>query len=452
MWESGQILQERYQIQRRLGRTIASRQTWLAKDLSVQSHELVVVKLLVFTPQFQWADLKLFEREAQVLQNINHSQIPHYRDYFVVEQNTSSELLWWGLVQDYIPGKTLQELLEEGKRFNQQEVRRITQEILQILSYLHEFNPPVLHRDIKPSNLILGDDQKMYLVDFGAVQHQAVVTGVTFTVVGTCGYAPMEQFWGKAIPASDLYALGATLIHLLTGIAPAELQNNLRIQFRDRLSKLNSNFASWLEKLTEPAFEKRFATARQALTALKNIAVEMPISKTGKATKSVANGAIINKPEDTRFLDCCKFFSVLLGVYILSQIPHSYQSAVEFQDTAISTTGIVIKAWKETSVNPGGGIVPTTKSTYYYSIIGFNTLKGQYIEFQASSPCRNIDSCKGKKFSILYDPCKPQKAEVNRGHTPLDKILHLIIFGSFFLCVGIGWQAKYLQIRTRYKE
>lgn len=443
MWESGQILQERYQIQRRLGRAIASRQTWLAKDLSVQSHELVVVKLLVFTPQFQWADLKLFEREAQFLQNINYSQIPHYRDYFVVEQNTSSELLWWGLVQDYIPGKTLQELLEEGKRFNQQEVRRITQEILQILIYLHELNPPVLHRDIKPSNLIWGDDQKMYLVDFGAVQHQAAVTGVTFTVVGTCGYAPMEQFWGKAIPASDLYALGATLIHLLTGIAPAELQNNLRIQFRDRLSKLNSSFANWLERLTEPAFEKRFATARQALTALRNIAVEMPSPKIGKATKSV-----INKIDDdsTKLLDCYKSLSVLLGVCILSQIPHSYQSAVEFQDTALSTTGIVKKAWKETSVTGGGGLVPITTTTSYYSIIGFNTLKGQYFEFQASSPCRDIDSCEGKKFAILYDPCKPQKAEVNRGHTPLDKILPLIIFGSFFLCVGIGWQPKHLQI------
>lgn len=74
-----------------------------------------------------------------------------------------------------------------------------------------------MHRDIKPSNLIWGEDQHVYLVDFGAVQAQAAVTGVTFTVVGTSGYAPLEQFWGRAVAASDLYALGATLIHLLTG-------------------------------------------------------------------------------------------------------------------------------------------------------------------------------------------------------------------------------------------
>jgi Serine/threonine protein kinase len=89
---------------------------------------------------------------------------------------------------------------------------------------LHELSPPVLHRDIKPSNLILDDSEQIYLVDFGAVQAQASVTGVTFTVVGTSGYAPLEQFWGRgAVAASDLYALGATLIHLLTNTYPADL-------------------------------------------------------------------------------------------------------------------------------------------------------------------------------------------------------------------------------------
>jgi serine/threonine protein kinase len=310
MWESGQILQERYQLQHRLGRTIASRQTWLAKDLSVQPHELVIVKLLVFTPQFQWEDLKLFEREAQVLQNLNHSQIPHYRDYFVVEQQAGSQLLWWGLVQDYIPGKTLQELLEAGKRFSGQEIRTIAKQILQILIYLHELSPPVLHRDIKPSNLILGEDKQIYLVDFGAVQDRAAITGVTFTVVGSYGYAPLEQFWGRAVPASDLYALGATLIHLLTGVAPAELQDNLRIQFRDR-TNLNPSFASWLEILTEPACEQRFATARQALQELEHGALQIFAPRYTRSRRSQTNRVVVKR------------FAGKLEIYKINQLQHT---------------------------------------------------------------------------------------------------------------------------------
>jgi len=116
----------------------------------------------------------------------------------------------------------------------------------------------------------LGEDRHVYLVDFGAVQAQAAVTGVTFTVVGTSGYAPLEQFWGRAVVASDLYALGATLIHLLTGVTPADLpQKDSRIQFSDRVS-VNPSLVSWIEKMTEIALEKRFSEAREALAALKS--------------------------------------------------------------------------------------------------------------------------------------------------------------------------------------
>lgn len=149
-------------------------------------------------------------------------------------------------------------------------MRFIAKEVLEILIYLHELSPPVLHRDIKPSNLILGEDRHIYLVDFGAVQAQAAVTGVTFTIVGTSGYAPLEQFWGRAIPASDLYALGATLINLLTGIAPADLpQKDSRIQFIDKVN-IQSSLLAWIEKVTEIAIEKRFTNAREALKALKS--------------------------------------------------------------------------------------------------------------------------------------------------------------------------------------
>ncbi len=268
MLDSGKILQERYQLQQRLGRTAAGHQTWLAVDL--ESQEQVTLKMLAFSPEMQWEELKLFEREAQVLQALNHPRIPCYRDYFSLEREAGAGLPWFGLVQDYIPGFSLQELLEKGQDFSEKKVRKIATEVLEILIYLHELSPPVLHRDIKPSNLIWGEDQQVYLVDFGAVQAQAAVTGVTFTVVGTSGYAPLEQFWGRAVAASDLYALGATLIHLLTGVTPADLpQKDSRIQFSDRVS-VNPSLVSWIEKMTEIALEKRFSKARDALAALKS--------------------------------------------------------------------------------------------------------------------------------------------------------------------------------------
>lgn len=258
------LLQSRYRLQQSLGQN-AGRQTWLAEDSMTQA--TVVVKLLAFSPQMQWDDLKLFEREAQVLQQLEHPKIPRYLDYFSVDKQAGGGLVWFGLVQDYIPGTSLQELLQQGKHFTADQVRDIAAQVLEILAYLHNLKPAVLHRDIKPSNLIMDSSGQVYLVDFGAVQNQAI-EGVTFTVVGTTGYSPLEQFWGRTVPASDLYALGATLIHLLTGVAPADLpQHNLRIQFADRTC-LDPSFVNWIEALTAPDLEQRYQTAQHAIEDL----------------------------------------------------------------------------------------------------------------------------------------------------------------------------------------
>ncbi|XZN89882.1 MAG: serine/threonine protein kinase [Microcoleus sp.] len=324
MLETGKILQERYQLQQRLGRTAAGHQTWLAVDL--ESQEEVTLKMLAFSPEMHWEELKLFEREAQVLQALNHPRIPCYRDYFSLERETGSGLPWFGLVQDYIPGFSLQELLEKGQRFSEKKVRIISAEVLEILIYLHELSPPVLHRDIKPSNLILGDDNHIYLVDFGAVQAQAAVTGVTFTVVGTSGYAPLEQFWGRAVPASDLYALGGTLIHLLTGMSPADLpQKDSRIQFSDRVS-VNPSLVSWIEKMTEIGLEKRFSKARDAASALKSGNIQraddgsVDVRKIGKPPRcriEVSKSATELNIKVPSILVRKPFFSTFLGICLL---------------------------------------------------------------------------------------------------------------------------------------
>lgn len=267
MLEPQAIVNQRYQLERQLGQN-AGRETWLAKDLQ-KENELVVVKLLAFGGNVQWEDLKLFEREANVLKALDHPCIPKYRDYFSIDDSS----LWFGLVQEYIQGDSLREHIAKGHKFTELQVKKIAIAILEILIYLHELSPQVLHRDIKPSNLILteneGDDPTIYLVDFGAVQDRASAEGKSFTVVGTYGYAPMEQYGGRAVAASDLYALGATLIYLLTGISPADLpqDDDARIVFSDRTSA-SLHLLQWIQKLVEPTVKKRYASARSALQAL----------------------------------------------------------------------------------------------------------------------------------------------------------------------------------------
>lgn len=277
MLKTQQIIGDRYELLEQYGNN-SGRQTWLAQDLQLE--QKVILKLLAFNPQMQWDDFKLFEREAEVLKEIKHPNIPLYQDYFSLDQKEGKGLCWFVLVQEYITGKTLQQLLEAGRKFSEDQLKIIAFQVLEILIYLHQQKPQILHRDLKPSNLILGENNEIYLVDFGAVQNSANMEGATFTVVGTTGYAPLEQFWGKAVPASDLYALGATLIHLLTGINPANLpQKNLKIKFQDYVS-IQSSFMSWLEALIQPDLNLRFKSAQEALIALeKGKYINYPLTK-----------------------------------------------------------------------------------------------------------------------------------------------------------------------------
>lgn len=367
MLQAEQVLQGRYRLQHKLGQN-PSRQTWLAQDIQTSPAQNVVVKLLAFNPQMHWDEIKLFEREAQVLKHLNDPQIPKYHDYFSIDQHTGGDLPWFGLVQEYIPGNSLQQLLDKGKRFTQVQAQRIARQVLKILIGLHELSPPVFHRDIKPSNLILGEDEQVYLVDFGAVQDRATAEGATFTVVGTSGYAPPEQLWGRAVPASDLYALGATLIHLLTGIAPANLpQRQMRIQFADKVT-LDANFINWLEKLTEPAAERRFESARQALVALQ--AVCFP--KQEPVHHPLGGAADYGRLASLTVLQVLGvgLFATLLPRFLFAP-HHPPQPEAKVNVTAMNRAQqayqLEHKSFSDSVVNLGVG-VPTQSDTYDYSI------------------------------------------------------------------------------------
>lgn len=253
-------LGDRYQYQKTLGNK-AGRTTVMAEDLETQ--ELVVIKLLTFSDEFQWEDLRLFEREIQTLRSIDHPAIPQYLDSFEIDTPQGKSI---ALVESYIPAKSLEDYLVAGREFHELEVQELLNALLDILIYLHDRHPPIIHRDIKPSNILLGDRSghsisKVYLVDFGSVQTLATRAGQTMTVVGTYGYMPPEQFGGNAVPASDLYSLGCTALNLITGSHPADLpQRDLQIQFAEYVD-LSPSLIQWLQKATHPSLDRRFSQA-----------------------------------------------------------------------------------------------------------------------------------------------------------------------------------------------
>ena len=170
------ILTDRYQIKELLSQK-AGRRTFLATDLQAQVP--VIIKLLRFGDDFQWDDLKLFEREAATLKNLDHSDIPKYLDYFEVDEVDNSG---FALVQSYIEAPSLATLIAEGRKFSEAEIIELANRLLDLLTYLHQQHPPVIHRDIKPSNILLGNRSghsigDVYLVDFGSVQTVAKKRG-----------------------------------------------------------------------------------------------------------------------------------------------------------------------------------------------------------------------------------------------------------------------------------
>ncbi|UBF25330.1 serine/threonine protein kinase [Kovacikia minuta CCNUW1] len=259
---SGQILGDRYEVERQIGKQ-TGRWTLLARDLI--SDEQVVLKLLFLDEQLEADDLKLFEREVEILKSLSHPSIPRYLGYFEHQLPNDKALV---LIQTYVEGKSLEQCLQQRRTFTEVETKQLARALLNILMYLHGRQPAILHRDIKPSNILLAN-RRAYLVDFGSVKTiRGKEETSSFTVVGTYGYMPPEQFSGRVLPASDLFSLGATLITLIAGNHPSSLPHRgTRIDF-SQLPNLSPEYADWLAWLTEPNLEHRVKSAQEALQAL----------------------------------------------------------------------------------------------------------------------------------------------------------------------------------------
>ena len=197
-----------------------------------------------------WKDVELAEREARVLQSLTHAKLPRYVDRF--EEDGALYL-----VMEKIDGESLAALRARGATLPEAEVVGLLRDASDVLDYLHGRAPPVIHRDIKPGNVIRRPDGSFAFVDFGAVRDKLRPEGGS-TVVGTFGYMAPEQFQGRALPGSDVYAVGATALTMLTGRSPEDLPHRgLAVDVRSSLRGRSARLVGVLEAMLEPDPDRR---------------------------------------------------------------------------------------------------------------------------------------------------------------------------------------------------
>ena len=204
--------------------------------------------------------IRRFNSEAKILSKLQHDHLPVVYDYFIENGR-------YYLVMSFIEGEDLDTILErEGSpNLPEDKVVQWSKQILTVLDYLHNQEPPIIYRDIKPANIMIRKDGRAMLVDFGIARVVNPEQRVSKTSIGTDGYAPKEQYKGQVEPRSDIYALGATMHHLLTGEIPVPLDF-------EPISFFNSNITPSLEQIVMKALERevynRFEHAKEMLDAL----------------------------------------------------------------------------------------------------------------------------------------------------------------------------------------
>ncbi|WP_330202852.1 serine/threonine-protein kinase [Cyanobacterium sp. Dongsha4] len=268
------LLNNRYQIIKSLGRG-GFGETFLGVDTHLPSSRKCVIKQLkpiIHEPNLPSWMCDRFLQEARILESLgeNHPQIPQLYAYFQENNN-------FFLVQEWIDGLTLKEMIEQKGVLSSQAVEKILIQILPVLQFIHERN--IIHRDLKPDNIICRyDNQLPVLIDFGAVKEAMTELAhdkshyTSSIAIGTPGYMPSEQAAGRPIYSSDLYSLGLTAIYLLTGKNPQYLQTDSRsgeILWRQEISSLHSNLAGVIDRAIRFNPRERFASAEEMLSALK---------------------------------------------------------------------------------------------------------------------------------------------------------------------------------------
>jgi serine/threonine protein kinase len=281
--------------------------TFRAKDLGRLGQPCAIKQ---FLPQFREPELMkkaiaLFESEAAQLKVLgSHPQIPELIAYFEEEG-----CLY--LVQELIDGENLYNELQSQGIFSEAKIYQLLEDILPVLQFIHDRQ--VIHRDIKPDNIVRKKEKgkrkksnsqlpstnspqsNLVLVDFGAAKAFTTDTANrTGTLIGSAEYVAPEQARGKALPQSDLYSLGVTCIHLLTGISPFDLYDDVsdRWIWRDNLqTSISSHLANILDRLLERAISNRYHSANEVMNDLQSLVNLSSSSISPQSSSNIQNYA-----------------------------------------------------------------------------------------------------------------------------------------------------------------
>jgi outer membrane protein assembly factor BamB len=267
--QRGAVLQDRYEIQEIVG-IGGMGAVYRARDKNFKAIRLVAVKEMI--SQVSDAVIRknifqIFEREANILATMRHPAIPRIYDYFAEGERAY-------LVLEFIHGKNLEQLLAETQAFfPEEQVLTWAVELCDVLEYLHSHKPePIIFRDVKPSNIMSTLQNHIALVDFGIAK--VFESGQKNTMVGTQGYSPPDQYRGEATPKVDIYALGATLHHLLT-LRDPQLEAPFSFgerAIRDINPNVSKEFAAVVERALEYKPENRYESIAEMKDALINVA------------------------------------------------------------------------------------------------------------------------------------------------------------------------------------
>lgn len=262
--QAGTTLANRYLIQGVIG-VGGMGAVYRARDLHFPNvTKLVAVKEMVNMapdPLVRKTIVRNFEREANLLATLDHRAIPRIYDYFSLNERSY-------LVLEYINGKDLEALVNDTEGFIEEgRIIAWAIELCEVLDFLHNHrSEPIIFRDMKPSNVMVNNQDHVILIDFGIAK--TFQTGQKGTMIGTEGYSPPEQYRGEATPLADIYALGATLHHLLTRRDP---RLEPPFSFGERpISKFNPNISSELEAVIYTALQYDPADRYQSALEMKS--------------------------------------------------------------------------------------------------------------------------------------------------------------------------------------
>lgn len=279
----GRVLQGRYEILHVLGQG-GMGTVFMARDLRLKGRSCVVKKLRddFYREEDRQKAEAFFEREMQVLSDLQHRNIVQILDFFCEGYD-------YYLVMEYVQGNNLHYMLHEerqGEPFTENTVIDWAIQVCDVLSYLHSQTPPVIYRDLKPSNIMIDVKGEVKLVDFGIARPYEEKGEHTHVV--SAGYSPPEQYWGQADPRSDIYSLGATMHFLLSGRDP----DALHVCSPQSINPEVSDYTDQLvRKATSQELTERFQSIEEFMEALLHKdyvpAPETPKSKIGEIVTGV---------------------------------------------------------------------------------------------------------------------------------------------------------------------